>query len=78
MSLSYIGEGGGGGAGLGISPEYLLKSSKFRLSVWMLKGWGTLIAVKLVSSKRVNIKVFSICLIYLKKPHIARSENILF
>ena len=52
--------------------------SKLRLSVWMLKGWGTLIAVKLVSSKRINIKVFSICLIYLKKPHITRSENILF
>ena len=57
-----------------VSAEYLLKSSKLRLSVWMLKGWGTLIAVKLVSSKRVNIKVFSICLIYLKKPHITRSE----
>ena len=42
----------------------------------MLKGWGTLIAVKLVSCKRINIKVFSICLIYLKKPHITRSENI--
>ena len=73
MSLSYI-KGGGGG----ISAEYLLKSSKLRLSVWMLKGWGTLIAVKLVSSKRVNIKVFSICLIYLKKPHITSSESILF
>ena len=67
--------GGGGGGGALVQNTYL---SKLRLSVWKLKGWGTLIAVKLVSSKRIDIKVFSICPIYLKKPHLTRSENILF
>ena len=51
---------GGGG---GICAEYSLMSNNLRLSVWMLKGQGALIAVKLVSTNRINMKLFSICLI---------------